>query len=115
MATLRAVSARRLHALFQHAREPIFVLDSALRFVFANRAWEELTGRTAEDLTGLVCQPGQSPRTKVGSAESVVHVLPTGRGPSGATGLGHIDDSHISGERLPRRLEFGRCTMVGGG
>ncbi len=118
MATLRAVSARRLHSLFQHAREPIFVLDSALRFVFANRAWEELTGRTAEVLTGLVCQPGQGRDDESALASLSFTFCPPAEALQGhATSVTSMIP-HVSGERLPRRLEFsplhdGRGRLIG--
>jgi len=42
--------------LWQHAREPIFWLDPALRLTWVNRAWEKLTGHPAESVVGLTCQ-----------------------------------------------------------
>src|SRR5262245_55750296 len=45
----------RWQALFQQSREPIFVLDRRRRLLFANRAWEALTGRLFYDLRGLAC------------------------------------------------------------
>jgi DNA-binding NtrC family response regulator len=118
MATLRAVSARKLHSLFQRSREPIFVLDSSLRLVFANRAWEELTGRTSEAASGLVCRPGlakpgDSPLGDLASSFCPPAECLQGR-PSSAMSL----IPNISGERQPRRLEFsplldGRGRLIG--
>src|SRR5262245_5632296 len=45
----------RWQALFQQSREPIFVLDRRRRLLFANHAWEALTGRLFSDLHGLAC------------------------------------------------------------
>lgn len=42
--------------LWQLAREPVFWLDSTLKLVWVNRAWEHLTGHRAEAVVGLVCQ-----------------------------------------------------------
>jgi PAS domain S-box-containing protein len=117
MATLRAVSARRLHSLFQRARDPIFVLDSALRFAFANRAWEELTGRASEVVSGLACQPGRvgedSPLGELASSVCPPAEALQGR-PTSAPAL----IPHASGERQHRRVEFsplidGRGRLIG--
>jgi DNA-binding NtrC family response regulator len=43
--------------LWEHAREPAFWLDQALRLTWVNRAWESLTGHSAESVVGLTCQP----------------------------------------------------------
>jgi transcriptional regulator with PAS, ATPase and Fis domain len=45
----------RWQSLFQHAREPVFVLSRRRRLLFANRAWEALTGRPLADIRGLTC------------------------------------------------------------
>lgn len=50
----------RWQALFQKSSEPIFVLDRRRRLIFANRAWEELTGANFADARGLSCTPRQS-------------------------------------------------------
>src|SRR5947208_3189352 len=55
----------RWQALFQQSREPIFVLDRRRRLLFANRAWEALTGRSFSDLRGLACT-----RRKTGAEHS---------------------------------------------
>jgi DNA-binding NtrC family response regulator len=57
----------RWQALFQQSREPIFVLDRRRRLLFANRAWEVLTGRSFSDLRGLACT-----RRKTGAEHSVL-------------------------------------------
>jgi DNA-binding NtrC family response regulator len=45
-----------LDQVWQLAREPIFWLDSTLKLVWVNRAWENLTGYPAESVVGLDCQ-----------------------------------------------------------
>jgi DNA-binding NtrC family response regulator len=44
------------HQSWQRAREPVFWLDPALTLTWVNRAWEELTGYTAERVIGLTCE-----------------------------------------------------------
>src|SRR5437773_2821570 len=45
----------RWQALFQRAREPVFLLNPRRRILFVNRAWEELTGVSAAEARGLQC------------------------------------------------------------
>lgn len=45
----------RWQALFQHSAEPVFVLNGRRRLLFANRAWEALTGHTFAEARGLAC------------------------------------------------------------
>jgi transcriptional regulator with PAS, ATPase and Fis domain len=45
----------RWPALFRRSREPIFVLNHRRQLIFANTAWETLTGISAADARGLVC------------------------------------------------------------
>jgi PAS domain S-box-containing protein len=45
----------RWQALFQRASDPVFVLDHHRRFLFVNRAWEELTGISDSEARGLSC------------------------------------------------------------
>jgi transcriptional regulator with PAS, ATPase and Fis domain len=45
----------RWQALFQHSRDPIFVLSRRRRLLFANRAWASLTGTSAAEARGLTC------------------------------------------------------------
>ncbi len=42
--------------IWQMAREPVFWLDPTLKLVWANRAWENLTGCRIESVIGVVCQ-----------------------------------------------------------
>ncbi len=105
MATPRAVSVRRLNALLLQAREPLLLLDDARRLVFANRAWEQLTGHTAESVIGLVCQPagpgGDRDRDGLAASFCPPPEALDGRPASGTTLIVRPD-----GERLWRRLEF---------
>jgi DNA-binding NtrC family response regulator len=50
------VSPFEPNRLWQNAREPIFWLDPALKLIWVNRAWENLTGSRAESAVGLTCQ-----------------------------------------------------------
>lgn len=45
----------RWQALFQRAREPVFLLNRRRRILFVNRAWESLTGVSAAEARGLQC------------------------------------------------------------
>jgi DNA-binding NtrC family response regulator len=45
----------RWQALFQRTAEPLFLLNRRRRFLFVNRAWEELTGLSAVEARGLQC------------------------------------------------------------
>ena len=51
------VTAFEPNPLWQRAREPIFWLDPALKLIWVNRAWEELTGHASSSVLGLTCQP----------------------------------------------------------
>ena len=45
----------RWQSFFQHARQPLFVLNRQRRLLFVNRAWETLTGIPAVAARGLTC------------------------------------------------------------
>jgi DNA-binding NtrC family response regulator len=45
----------RWQALFQKSRDSIFVLNSRRQLIFANEAWESLTGRAFDELRGFTC------------------------------------------------------------
>ena len=57
MAQARVSGLRRFGALLQKASEPVYLLDSHRRLVYANRAWEQLTGISADRAAGLQCPP----------------------------------------------------------
>jgi DNA-binding NtrC family response regulator len=46
----------RWQGFFQRCTEPLFLLNRRKRLLFANAAWERLTGRTARECHGLVCR-----------------------------------------------------------
>ena len=54
MASTR-VSGVRLESVLQQACEPLFWLNPDHKLIWVNRAWEELTGHSAESVLGLVC------------------------------------------------------------
>jgi DNA-binding NtrC family response regulator len=91
--------------IWQRAREPIFWLDPALKLVWVNRAWEELTGYPTASVVGLICQV-HAP-TQAGDASDLAasfHPPPeslAGRPAGGPTLIFRAD-----GERLWRRVEF---------
>jgi transcriptional regulator with PAS, ATPase and Fis domain len=45
----------RWQSLFQRAGDAVFVLSRRRRFLFVNRAWEKLTGISAQEAHGLAC------------------------------------------------------------
>ncbi len=105
MAPPRLFGIRRLNALFGPAREAVFVLDAQCRLVYANRAWEELTGHDAETVAGMECLPpgpnSDGPLSQLGSS-----FCPTPEALSGQPSGGATLIVHAGGERLWRRLEF---------
>jgi PAS domain S-box-containing protein len=95
----------RLDTIVQHAREPVFVLNAERRLVFVNRAWEDLTGRSAADVLGRICQP-QGP-TQDDDAETLAASFnPPPEAIAGQPSGGSTLIVHASGERQWRRLEF---------
>ncbi|HZT79446.1 MAG TPA: sigma 54-interacting transcriptional regulator [Gemmataceae bacterium] len=89
----------RWQSLFQHVREPLFVLDRLRRVRFVNRAWEELTGLSAaavhgktctrrrapdegfpEELARVLCPPAEVLRGRPGQVRRWVEGLPAGSG-----------------------------------
>jgi transcriptional regulator with PAS, ATPase and Fis domain len=52
----------RWQALFQQTHDPVFILNRRRRLLFANRAWETLTGQSAGDTHGLTCTRRSSDR-----------------------------------------------------
>ncbi len=99
------VPAFEPNPLWQRAREPIFWLDPALKLVWVNRAWEELTGHAASSVVGLTCQ-AHGP-TRAGDPADLAasfHPPPEAMAgqPAGSTTLIY----HAGGEALWRRVEF---------
>lgn len=52
-----------------HAQEPLFLLNGERKILFVNRAWEQLTGHSAAEVTNLTC--GQVTPTTPGDLESL--------------------------------------------
>ncbi len=104
MPTSRA-TAFEPNPLWQRAREPIFWLDPALKLVWVNRAWEELTGHLGESVVGLTCQ-AHGP-TRAGDPTDLAasfHPPPEAMAgqPAGSPTLIY----HAGGEPRWRRVEF---------
>lgn len=57
------ISGARLDSLWQHVREPAFWLSADGRVIWVNRAWEDLTGYSAEEAAGVVCHAHGPSRT----------------------------------------------------
>ncbi|QEH36028.1 Nitrogen assimilation regulatory protein [Aquisphaera giovannonii] len=98
-------SAFRPEQLWQQAREPMFWLDPALRIVWVNRAWEALTGQSAEAVIGRTCgahgpDRGGDPIELAASLSPPPEAL--AGAPAGTTALVPI----AGGEPTWRRLEF---------
>jgi DNA-binding NtrC family response regulator len=114
------ISGARLDHLVQNAREPVFWLNSELKLIWVNRAWEELTGHPAATVLGLACQPHGPTRAGdlagLGGSFYPPQEALSGR-PAGARTL----IIHTTGERLWRRVEYWpfhgengeRCAVLG--
>ena len=99
------VSAFEPNPIWQRAREPIFWLDPALKLIWVNRAWEELTGHPASTVLGLTCQAhGPTSAGDPSDLAASFHPPPEAIAgqPSGSPTLIY----HAAGERLWRRIEF---------
>ena len=51
-----AADTFRWQSFFQHAAQPIFLLNPRRRMLFVNRAWEACTGLTLAEVRGRVCR-----------------------------------------------------------
>src|SRR5881275_1201864 len=73
MAETPEPAGRFWRRIFQHAAEPLFLLNRHRRLVFVNRAWEELTGLPF----AAVRRRGHNPRLDAapGSPEAVTAAL----------------------------------------
>lgn len=91
--------------LFQQAREPMFWLDSQLKMIWANRAWELLTGYPAESVAGLICQAHAPARTG-DPADLVSSFYPPPESLAGKPAGTLTLILHAGGERIWRRIEF---------
>ena len=99
------VSGARVDHVLQQAREPAFWLNGELRLTWVNRAWEALTGHTAESALGLTCQP-HGP-TRAGDLAGLAGSLyPPAECLDGQPAAVKTLIVHASGERIWRRIEF---------
>src|SRR5262245_31121899 len=96
---------RGLNAVLKRAREPVLLLDARCRIVHVNRAWEELTGRSAEEAIGLECRPHGPSRG--GDLDSLgASFCPPPEAIAGQPAGGATLIVHESGERLWRRVDY---------
>src|SRR4051794_23542834 len=65
----------RWHAFLQRATTPLFLLNRHRRIVFVNRAWESLTGTTAEQARELACRRQKPASPDAGWKEVLEHAL----------------------------------------
>lgn len=99
------ISGARLDHLWQHVREPAFWLSPDLRLIWVNRAWEELTGYSADAVAGQVCR-AHGP-TRAGDLPGLVgSFYPPPEVHSGQPAAAQTLIIHVSGERRWRRIEF---------
>ena len=99
------VSSARLDAAFANTCDPVFLLGADRRLLYVNRAWEELTGYSAESVIGLLCQP-VSP-TKGGDLVGLGGSFcppPEALAGQSVSGVGLI--IHARGDRRWRRIDF---------
>jgi len=64
----------RWQAYFQKSSEPLFFLNRRRRLLFANRAWESLTGVSLREVRGLVCKR-RSLDAEAETTEALAHAL----------------------------------------
>jgi transcriptional regulator with AAA-type ATPase domain len=98
-------SSVRLDSLWQQAREPAFWLTSDLRFAWVNRAWEGLTGHSAESVAGLAVR-AHGP-TRAGDLDGLAgSFYPPPEALAGHPSGGPTLIVASGGERIWRRVEF---------
>src|SRR6266542_637529 len=61
----------RWQTFFQHAAQPIFLVNGRRRILFVNRAWETCTGLALAEVRGRVCRR-RSARTSVEREEAIL-------------------------------------------
>ncbi len=101
----------------QQAREPVFLLGPDARIAMVNPAWEELTGRRADEVIGQVCRPGDSGQFGDLEADLASFAPPPEALQGQPCGLITLI-VQAGGDRLWRRVEFWpfhdvRDTMIG--
>src|SRR5262245_52266842 len=67
----RASDTFRWQTFFQHAAQPVFLVNGRRRVLFVNRAWETCTGLALAEVRGRVCRR-RSARTALERAESIL-------------------------------------------
>jgi transcriptional regulator with PAS, ATPase and Fis domain len=73
--TRRLAKSFRWHHFFQRSTDPLFVLDRRRRLLFVNRAWETLTGVSADEAAVLVCHRPRVPAADAPAKEILAHAL----------------------------------------
>ncbi len=98
-------SSVRLDSLWKQAREPVFWLTPDLRLAWVNRAWEGLTGHSAESVAGLVVR-AHGP-TRPGELDGLAgSFYPPPEALAGRPSGGPTLILPSVGERIWRRVEF---------
>lgn len=101
----RVSAARHLAGLLNQAADPIFALDARGRLIFANRAWELLTGRKASDVLGRVCTPpGPTPPEDLDALAA--SLAPPPEALAGRDSGGPVAIPGADGHTHARRIEF---------
>jgi DNA-binding NtrC family response regulator len=90
---------------WQQAREPIFWLDPALRLMWVNRAWEDLTGFDADSVVGMTCQ-AHGPTVAGDPTDLAASFRPPPESLAGQPAGTHALILHVSGRQIWRRIEF---------
>ncbi len=99
------VSGARFDHLLQQAAEPAFWLTADLKLAWVNRAWEELTGHTAESVASLVCRAHGPSRE--GDIQGLCgSFYPPAEAIAGQPAGAKTLVVHASGERRWRRVEY---------
>jgi DNA-binding NtrC family response regulator len=91
--------------LWQDVLEPTFWLDSELRLVWVNQAWEALTGHEAQSVVGLVSH-AHAPTRPDDPADLAASFHPPPESLAGQPSGTLVLIFHASGERAWRRVEF---------
>ncbi|MDR3618520.1 MAG: sigma 54-interacting transcriptional regulator [Paludisphaera borealis] len=98
-------SAFRPDQLWRSAREPMFWLDSDLRIIWVNHAWEGLTGHKAESILGTVCS-SYGPSQAGDAADLAASFAPPSEVLAGRAATSSTLILSASGERLWRGIAF---------
>ena len=91
--------------ILRHAREPVFLLDARRRLIYANPAWEELTGVPLAAALGAACD-AHGPTTPPDLSGLLGSFCPPPEALAGRPAGGRTLILRADGERLWRRAEF---------